>query len=38
VNSGFGPWLVSPERLCDATNTVADWASGKKRGLARFER
>jgi hypothetical protein len=38
VNSGFGPWLVSPERLFEATNTVADWASGKKRGLARFER
>lgn len=38
VNPGFGPWLVSPDRLFEATNTVADWASGKKRGLARFER
>lgn len=38
VNSGFGPWLVPTERLFDAMNTVADWASGKTRGLVRFER
>jgi hypothetical protein len=38
VNAGFGPWLVSTERLFDAMNTVADWGSGKTRGLARFER
>jgi len=38
VNPGYGPWLVSPERLFEAMNTVADWATGKTRGLARFER
>jgi hypothetical protein len=38
VNSGFGPWLVSAERLFDAMNTIADWSTGKTRGLARFER
>ena len=38
VNSRFGPWLASPERLFDAMNTVADRSTGKKRGLARFER
>jgi hypothetical protein len=38
VNAGFGPWLVSPERLFDAMNTTADWSTGDKRGLARFER
>ena len=38
VNAGFGPWLVSPERLFDAMNTTADWTTGKTRGLARFER
>jgi hypothetical protein len=38
VNSNFGPWLVTPERLFGAMNTVADWVSGKTRGLARFDR
>jgi hypothetical protein len=38
VNRGFGPWLVSTERLFAAMNTTADWATGKTRGLARFER
>ena len=38
VNSGFGPWLVSTQRLLDAMNTVADWATGRTRGLVRFER
>ena len=38
VNAGYGPWLVTTERLFDAMNTVADWATGKTRGLARFER
>jgi hypothetical protein len=38
VNAGFGPWLVTTERLFGAMNTVADWATGKTRGLARFER
>jgi hypothetical protein len=38
VNSGFGPWLVSSERLFEAISTTADWATGKTRGLARFER
>ena len=38
VNSGYGPWLVSAERLLEAMNTTADWATGKTRGLARFER
>jgi hypothetical protein len=38
VNSGFGPWLVSAERLFEATNTVADWSTGLTRGLARFVR
>jgi hypothetical protein len=38
VNSGFGPWLASAERLFDAMNTIADWSTGKTRGLARFER
>ena len=36
VNSGFGPWLVSAERLFEAVNT-SDWV-GPGRGLARFER
>lgn len=35
VNSGFGPWLVSAERLFDAMNT-GDWSHGLTRGLARF--
>lgn len=38
VNAGFGPWLVPPDRLFAAMNTVADWATGKTRGLALFER
>jgi hypothetical protein len=38
VNAGYGPWLVSAERLCQAMNTTADWSTGKTRGLARFER
>jgi hypothetical protein len=38
VNPGFGPWLVSTQRLFDAMNTTADWSTGKTRGLARFER
>ncbi len=38
VNASFGPWLVTTERLFGAMNTVADWATGKTRGLARFER
>ncbi len=38
VNSGYGPWLVTTERLFDAMNTVGDWSTGKTRGLARFER
>lgn len=37
VNAGFGPWLVSTQRLFDAMNTIADWATGKTRGLARFD-
>jgi hypothetical protein len=36
VNERFGPWLVSTERLFEAMNTTADWATGLKRGLARF--
>lgn len=32
VNAGFGPWLVSTERLFEAMST-GDWV----RGLARFE-
>lgn len=36
VNAGFGPWLVSAERLFDAVNT-ADWV-GPTRGLAAFSR
>jgi len=38
VNASFGPWLVSAERLFEAMSTVADWATGATRGLARFER
>lgn len=38
VNASYGPWLVSTERLFEAMSTVADWSSGKTRGLARFER
>ena len=38
VNPGFGPWLVSPQRLFDAMNTKTDLSTGKTRGLAQFER
>ncbi len=38
VNAGYGPWLVPTERLFDAMNTVADWTTGRTRGLARFDR
>jgi hypothetical protein len=38
VNAGYGPWLASPERLFEATSTVADWTTGATRGLALFER
>jgi hypothetical protein len=38
VNAGYGPWLVGTDRLFDAMNTVADWSTGRTRGLARFER
>lgn len=38
VNAGFGPWLVSSERLFEALSTTADWATGTTRGLARFTR
>ncbi|PTL80181.1 phytochelatin synthase family protein [Vitiosangium sp. GDMCC 1.1324] len=37
VNAGYGPWLVTTERLFDAMNT-GDWGEGLTRGLARFER
>jgi hypothetical protein len=36
VNSRFGPWLVSTQRLFDAINTDDGWMP-KRRGLARFE-
>ncbi|HEX5357419.1 MAG TPA: phytochelatin synthase family protein [Aquabacterium sp.] len=36
VNSDFGPWLVKPERLLAAMNTV-DSSSGKPRGLLLIE-
>jgi len=32
VNRAFGPWLVKPERLLEAMNTLDD-SSGKARGL-----
>lgn len=32
VNRDFGPWLVNPDRLFEAMNTLDD-SSGKKRGL-----
>ena len=38
VNARFGPWLVTTERLFEAMNTTADWATGLTRGLARFDR
>jgi hypothetical protein len=36
VNKKYGPWLVKPERLYEATNTV-DRQNGKKRGLLVIE-
>ncbi|TAK88627.1 MAG: phytochelatin synthase [Aquabacterium sp.] len=36
VNQSFGPWLVKPERLLEAMNTV-DSQSGKLRGLLLIE-
>lgn len=36
VNPSFGPWLVKPERLLEAMNTV-DSTSGKLRGLLLIE-
>lgn len=36
VNEKYGPWLVKPERLYEAMNTV-DGASHKKRGLLLLE-
>ncbi len=38
VNASYGPWLVSTERLFEAMSTVADWSTGRTRGLARFSR
>jgi hypothetical protein len=38
VNASYGPWLVRSDRLFEALNTTADWATGLTRGLARFER
>ncbi len=38
VNAGFGPWLVSTERLFEAISTVADRSTGLTRGLAQFVR
>lgn len=37
VNAGFGPWLVSTERLFAALATT-DRGDGRPRGLVRFER
>jgi len=36
VNKNYGPWLVKPERLFDAMNTV-DATAQKKRGLLLIE-
>ena len=36
VNASYRPWLVSPERLLEAMNTV-DSATGLQRGLLRIE-
>lgn len=36
VNRDFGPWLVKPDRLFEAMNTIDD-SSGKKRGLLMIE-
>jgi len=38
VNGSYGPWLVGVERLFEAIDSVADWSTGKTRGLVRFER
>ncbi|MBL8913754.1 MAG: phytochelatin synthase [Archangium sp.] len=37
VNAGYGPWLVSAQKLFDAVNTF-DRGDGQSRGLARFDR
>jgi hypothetical protein len=37
VNKNYGPWLVKPERLYEAMNTV-DSTTGKKRGLLLLEK
>jgi hypothetical protein len=36
VNKKYGPWLVKPERLYEAMNTI-DTTSQKKRGLLLIE-
>jgi len=36
VNKKYGPWLVKPERLHEAMNTI-DTTAGKKRGLLLIE-
>src|SRR5580658_5807119 len=36
VNKKYGPWLVKPDRLYDAMNTV-DTTTQKKRGLLPIE-
>jgi len=36
VNKKYGPWLVKPERLYEAMNTI-DTTAGKKRGLLLIE-
>jgi hypothetical protein len=38
VNSGFGPWLVSPERLFEAMHVSEIPPTPTTRGLARFQR
>lgn len=37
VNKGYGPWLVSAERLLEAMSTT-DRGDGRSRGLVRFRR
>lgn len=37
VNRGYGPWLVSAERLLEAMSTT-DRGDGRSRGLVRFRR
>jgi len=36
VNKKYGPWLVKPERLYEAMNTI-DTTAQKKRGLLLVE-